>query len=411
MKKILFFATHPLQGTGYAKIINMITNYLAQKGEFEIHQFAFQNAKTHHVVDRRIHDKIIIHDAMELDPDSTLGFGDNAIIPVMQKVQPDYVVIYNDIMVVNIIKNILTKQDAVRLNNFKLIAYLDLVFKYENPHVLKTLSEDLDHIIVFTETWKRHLIEDYNFNKDKIFVLPHGIDPNILKMDTNESKKNADIPEDSFVISNMNRNSYRKCIDLTIGGFLEFVKNNDCNPKLKLFLGCLHSHEGGVDVFKIVDSECIRLKLKPEEIIHNNIILSSKPLLHSDQEINIISNMSDVCINTCCGEGFGLTTLECASLGKPIVCTGLDVFKEILGAAANYCKITSTIYTGEREKHSGILELTTTTEIAAKLQNVYEEHTGNKLNKYKRISKNLSIKYSWESVFRKLDKIVTEIFN
>jgi len=120
--------------------------------------------------------------------------------------------------------------------------------------------------------------------------------------------------------------------------------------------------------------------------------------------------MSDVCINTCCGEGFGLTTLECASLGKPIVCTGLDVFKEILGAMANYCKVTSRIYTGEREKHSGILELTTTTEVANKLQIVYNEYKENKLNKYKRISKNMSIKYSWESVFRKLDKITEQLF-
>ncbi len=168
--------------------------------------------------------------------------------------------------------------------------------------------------------------------------------------------------------------------------------------------------EGGVDIFKIVDSECLRLKLQPEQIIHNNIILSSKPLLHTDQEINIISNMSDVCINTCCGEGFGLTTLECASLGKPIVCTGLDVFNEILGKMGNYCKVAARIYTGEREKHSGILEFTPTTEVANKLQLGYNEYKEGKLNKYKRISKNMSIKYSWESVFRKLDKITDEIF-
>ena len=195
-KRLLFFGTHPLQGTGYAKIINTLTNYLAEKGQFEIHQFCFQNVKQYQVKNRPIHDKIILHDAMELDPDSILGFGDNAIIPVMQKVQPDYVIIYNDIMVVNTVKNILRKQESVRLNPFKLIAYLDLVFKYESPLVLKALREDLDYTIVFTDTWKNHLIQDYNFDPEKIFVLPHGIDTNIVKMDTNECKRIAEIPED-----------------------------------------------------------------------------------------------------------------------------------------------------------------------------------------------------------------------
>lgn len=411
--KILFFATHPLLGTGYAKIISTLTNYLADNDSYEIHQFAFQKNKDASISDRKINDKIIIHDARELDPESPLGFGDDAIEPVVEEVEPDIIIIYNDIAVVTAtlerVKKALEKIETKNGKRCKVGSYLDLVYKFENPMLLNILNLNLDFVITFANTWKKHLIEDYKYDENKIFVLEHGIDKTITKIETLNAKKLAGLNEDIFLVSNLNRNSYRKNIDLTIGGFLQFIKENKLDKNLKLFLGCHHATRDGYDIFKIVDSECRRLKLNPEEIVNNHLMLSDKAGSHTDHEINIITNMSDCCMNTCNGEGFGLTTLEASSIGKPIICTNLEIFREILGKMGNYCKVMTSIYTGERETHSGILELTNCDEVQKQLQKVYNEYQTGNISKYNKLSKNIVSKYSWDVIFKKLDLIMSNL--
>jgi len=407
--KVLFFATHPLLGTGYAKIISTLTNYLADNESYEIHQFAFQRNDENNVKDRKIHEKITIHDARSLDPDSPLGFGDNAIAKVCEEVEPDIIIMYNDISVVNgVLERVKTATDKFT-KPCKIGSYLDLVYKFENPLLIKILKNELDFVITFANTWKKHLVEDYGFDETKVFVLEHGIDKSIIKFETKEAKKLAHLDENYFIFSNLNRNSYRKTLDLTIGGFLQFIKNNNCDKKIKLFLGCHHATGDGYDLFKIVDSECIRLKLNSEEIVNNHLMLSDKPSGHTDAEINIITNMSDCCINTCNGEGFGLTTLEASSIGKPIICTDLEIFREVIGKAGNYCKVMSRIYTGEREKHSGILELTSCDEVEKQMQKVYDEYQTGNISKYNKLSKNIKSKYSWDVIFKKLDVIMSNL--
>ena len=56
--KVFFMCTHPNQGTGYARVANKITNFLADLDDVELTYFAFQNYKGQDIKDRYINPKI-----------------------------------------------------------------------------------------------------------------------------------------------------------------------------------------------------------------------------------------------------------------------------------------------------------------------------------------------------------------
>jgi hypothetical protein len=50
----------------------------------------------------------------------------------------------------------------------------------------------------------------------------------------------------------------------------------------------------------------------------------------TEEYINILYNAADVGLNTCCGEGFGLTNMEHACIGKFQIVSAVPAFREIL---------------------------------------------------------------------------------
>ena len=62
LMRILFFATYPTQPTGYARIANILTNYLAEQGH-EVHYLGISNFKNA-AIEREIHPFIQLIDAL-----------------------------------------------------------------------------------------------------------------------------------------------------------------------------------------------------------------------------------------------------------------------------------------------------------------------------------------------------------
>ena len=81
--KVFFMCTHCNQATGYARVANKLTNYLADLPGVEVVYYAFQNYPNQHIEDRFIDPRIKFFDALELDPVSPKGFGDLGI-PVLK---------------------------------------------------------------------------------------------------------------------------------------------------------------------------------------------------------------------------------------------------------------------------------------------------------------------------------------
>ena len=127
--KVFFASTHPNQGTGYARVANKITNYLANLPGIEVVYYAFQNYPDQDIKDRFIDPRIKFYDAIEIDPDSPKGFGDKGIVPTVMCEKPDVLFLYNDLPVCTMIMDMIPAQHMPP----KKYVYLDIVYPWESP--------------------------------------------------------------------------------------------------------------------------------------------------------------------------------------------------------------------------------------------------------------------------------------
>ena len=122
--KIFFMCTHSNQGTGYGRVANKITNYLADLPGVEVVYYAFQNFKGQEIKDRFIDPRIKFYDAIEIDPVSPKGFGDKGIVTAIIKEKPDVLFLYNDMMVTKSLMELIPEQFMPPVK----YVYLDIVY-------------------------------------------------------------------------------------------------------------------------------------------------------------------------------------------------------------------------------------------------------------------------------------------
>ena len=151
---------------------------------------------------------------------------------------------------------------------------------------------------------------------EKVNFIPHTVPDNIFrKLPENEvfnNKKNILGPgkEDHFVGIWVNRNAKRKRSSDVVHAWAMFLDNLELehgHRDATLIMHCdPYDHEGSnlVQVSEMFG-------------VHNNIIFSSERL--DFQQMNILYNVSDFCLNISFAEGFGLSTLEAMMTGTPII--------------------------------------------------------------------------------------------
>jgi glycosyltransferase involved in cell wall biosynthesis/GR25 family glycosyltransferase involved in LPS biosynthesis len=398
--KILFFASYPNIAIGYSRIANIITNYLAEKGN-EIYYVGISNFDNQEKCDRYVHPNIKLIDAYkeEQKKNKTELYGVNIICDVIKQVQPDLVFLYNDIIVISRILN-----NFINLNinkTFKLYIYLDLVYKYEKINLINHVDKFADMIFVFSDYWKTNLIE-MGINSDKIDIIYHGIDNAIFKpVDKKEAKKMFNFNDDDFVILNTNRNSYRKCIDKTIDSFIQFLKIKNMNKSIKLFLN-MNLTDGilqqGYDIMNLIKVSCIKNKVDYKQVINNNIYKYSNKIM-SDEKLNYLYNACDIGINTCVGEGFGLCNLEHGSIGRPQIISKVGGLQDIFSNeyATLIEPITEIYLTNTIDFHGGYLEICSTDDFTNALMKYYDSPS--LIEQHSKLCRETLInKYNWDNI-------------
>lgn len=399
--KIFFMGIHPAHGTGYSRVANKITNYLANLPNVEVVFFAFQNFKNQQVTDRYIDPRIKFYDACEIDPQAPLGFGDNAIVPSIIKEKPDALFLYNDMMVTQAIMEKIPPEHMPP----KKYLYLDIVYPWQNVEVYENLKRfNFEKIWVFLNYWKKHLIEDIGFDPNIVEVMPHGVDfERFVDVPMEEAKKELGFKPSDFLVVNMNRNSSRKCWDITIKSFLEFLKRENMNKRIKLYCGGLLSHNDGYNIPQIILSESKRIGLDPNSVLNEHTFYNHKPLHLTDDEVNMIYNAADVGLNTCRGEGFGLTTTEHLYFNRPQIVSGVPALVETLGKHAYVVKPKVSLHTLSMEKEGGEHLICDYKDFTEHLQYCFK-------NPDKPIGgrEHVKQKYSWNDVLKNLDYFATQ---
>lgn len=412
--KILFYATYPTIGTGYSRIGNILSNYLAEQNH-DVYYFGISNFKNSSVVERYIHPSIKLIDALfeEQKRDSSELYGVNVIIDAIKQIQPDIVFLYNDIIVISRIFNNFIDS---KLNiNFKTIVYLDLVYEFEKIKLIRHIDKNADQILVFSDCWKKNLIE-CGIDTNKINVLPHGFDDNkFYTIDKQYCRKKFNFAKDDFIILNTNRNSYRKSIDKTIDAFLQFLKIKGVDRRIKLFLNMLctdHHKDEGYDIINLIKIGCIKYDLNYEYVITNHIY--KNPTNHnsySDEMLNYLYNATDIGINTCVGEGFGLCNLEHAGVGKPQIISNVGALGDIFNNEYSTLiePVTEMYITNNIDFHGGFLKICRSLDFMQAMVKYFDDRE--LIEKHGGLAKEKIVeKYDWKKILESLNNIILNVF-
>lgn len=404
--KLLFYGTYPDQGIGYGKIANILSNNFASQDDIEVYYFGIANYPEIAMNDRFIHPKIKFIDVLaeEQKIGSNEKYGVDLIERFILEIKPDIFFIYNDLVVTCRLFNVLLDYRDKYKNQTKVICYIDLVYPYERLEYIQHMDKNSDYIYTFSECWKHNLIE-MGIKKEKIGVLYHGITTDHLKLIPKiEARNKIGLKETDFIILNTNRNCYRKANDITISSFIQFLKQENFNANIKLYINCEMVTSSGYDLVMLIKTECIRYKVSFEKVCQHILTPGSRPGNVSDDMINIMYNACDIGVNTCMGEGFGLCNAEQAYLGKPQVLSAVGALKDIFPKKCTYFvePCVSITVPNNLDAHNGDIAICNQADVAKGFSYYY--HNRNLIEKHgKIIQKHVSEKYKWSNILKKFN--------
>lgn len=185
-------------------------------------------------------------------------------------------------------KIILTPHMSFHAQKNSIIKFL--YSRFVIPNLLKKITA----IITFTEYEKEFWINKYRFPKEKLFVIPQYIDPPVPGINS----KNAD----EYILY-LGRAAPNKRLDLLVRAFQE----NEQLP-FKLYLS--------------VKKEELNFRIDDDRIVFLGNI--------SDEDKQYYLRNCSALIFPTDYEAFGITALEASAYAKPILCSDIDIFNEIL---------------------------------------------------------------------------------
>ena len=328
--KMLMVSTHVHQFTGYSKVSHGFVKELAKQPWLSLTHFGFQKNPQLPPNFRPYPPNVRVLDAAAMEKQSmpagappAQGFGFNVLPDTIRHEKPDVVLIYNDMSVVAKFLEEIRKSGIPR--TFKIWLYVDQVYNCQLQGFLDIINRDADRVFAFTPLWKKCL-KDQGITRP-IDILGHGFDKEtFFPQSRSEIRKKLGLPEDGFVLINLNRNQPRKRYDILIMAFVELI----CKyPTKAIFLMCIcdKGDKGGWWLFEIFGRE-LRNRGMAVERFGNRLMLSSQDLSFRDEDINMFYNLADVGISTADGEGFGLCSFEQMGVGVPQVIPDIGGYKE-----------------------------------------------------------------------------------
>jgi glycosyltransferase involved in cell wall biosynthesis len=336
--KVMLCGTYPVgQSNGYSRVVYYICKYLGLKEDIRLTIYGFQNyGQTRGAKRDDIPNTVILHDAMATENPRRNGFGEKEIAGYVKEHPQDIIIIFNDpVITSSLTQNLLEGLSSEERGKFKLLSYMDQVYPYQRKDYIALLNTHFDGIIAFTPYWK-DTARRLGIRADMpMFYFPHGIDTDLYyPIPSSIARVYHQLPQEAFLILNLNRNQPRKRWDHTMMVMADIIdrhqkaKKKDGVP-IKLVIGT--QLNGFFDLIDIIEHE---LKLRgyedPKPLIDTYIYVLPNAQMLSDQDINLLYNACDIGLNTCEGEGFGLCQFEHLALMKPQVAPGIGGFKEFL---------------------------------------------------------------------------------
>lgn len=351
MARILFCADVGVQ-TGFGRVSEYLIPALAE--DHEVHALAVN----WHGDPSPMQQYCKMYPAMAYGSDP---FGSHRIAQVIQQVKPDLVWVTNDIWVA---LQLWEKAKPFKESlGFKWFVYTPIDSYGLFPSLAAPMME-WDGLATYTEFAKKEL-EKMGYTKP-IRIIGHGTDfTKFFPLDKEECRDKLGVPKDVFVVFNGNRNQPRKRIDLTIKAFIKFAKDKD-DARLWLNMGTKDLGWPIVDLFKRV--------ARDEGYDPTSKLILTSPNFSTDnclpiEQLNQVYNASDIGINTCIGEGWGLVNTEHGATGVmqlvPDHTSLAEIFDELPRIECN---------ASETDRNYGLERMLPDPECAAELLTYYYEN-------------------------------------
>jgi glycosyltransferase involved in cell wall biosynthesis len=297
MAKILYAGDAAVQ-TGFGRVAEYLLPALAE--EHEVHVMA----TNWHGDPSPMQQYCQLYPAMAHGSDP---FGSHRIADLVQRIKPDLVWVTNDIWIaLNLWEKVKQLKEQI---GFKWFVYTPIDSYGLFPELAAPMME-WDGLATYTQFAKKEL-EKMGYTKP-IDIIGHGTDfTKFFPMDKQECRKALGVPEDVFIVFNGNRNQPRKRIDLTIKAFIKFAKDKE-DARLWLNMGSKDLGWELIPLFKRV--------ARDEGFDPKGRLILTSPHFSTDnclpiEQLNQVYNASDIGINTCIGEGWGLVNTEHGATG------------------------------------------------------------------------------------------------
>jgi glycosyltransferase involved in cell wall biosynthesis len=346
--RFVLVSTHTDQTTGYSKVAyNLLKQLATLSPRVKTFHFGFQRHPSRPTLRKPI-EGITVYDAAANEEPKEEGFGFNKIHEYLEMVNPDVVMIYNDPLI--IYRFIECMKHERGKSPYKLWIYVDQVYEGIAMPLIQQINKHADRIYCFSEYWKKTYLT-YEPVSD-VRILEHAVDPTTFSVLPTEGRtqirSNMNIPENAVIFLNANRNSQRKRLDLTVGGFARLLKQDPTKPYYLIIVSNLNPQTGAYyDIPHIFLSELQHIGLDPKAFFNRLVLIdSSPPNVIGDEGINQLYNVADVGINTSDGEGFGLCQLEHMYTGAPQIVTDVGTYRLFLDE-----KVAEFVPQGDRVYH------------------------------------------------------------
>ena len=299
-KKVLVLSDHALSTSGVGVQTRHLIQGLLEKGCWSFRQFGA-------AMKHENYDTVTVNDDFIICPID--GFGNPELLRVaLATEKPDLLLLFTDPRFF-----IWAWEMEDEIHQVCPIAYWHVWDNRPTPEYNKVLYDSTDlvncHSYLTYEMCSEIIPEKTNFIPH---ALPGDIYRQISKKDIAKYKKQVLGKDrtDHFVVFWNNRNARRKRAGDLLWAwktFLDSVEGD--NPKATLLLHTDPSDREGQNLYEVANMLGIK-----------ESVVFSKDRLDFEQ-INILYNISDTCINVSYAEGFGLSTLEAMQVGKPIIAT------------------------------------------------------------------------------------------
>ena len=191
------------------------------------------------------------------------------------------------------------------------------VLAEERRSGLRSAAEVPDTVSVVTPSrWSALAYERFGLPRERIHVVPHGIDPAVVRPDAaaRNAAREALGLRDAFVYLSVGAMTWNKGLDVLLAAFARIAENE---PEARLVLK-------GADALypsrEMVRSVLDDLSARARETVAARLIYNGDT--YSARMMADLLRAADSYVSPYRAEGFNLPVLEAAACGVPVICTG-----------------------------------------------------------------------------------------